>query len=60
MQAEGGNRGKNNSGYDRRGMNVVQGAETSGGGWREVGGVDVEVDNVLYQERRLRAGINER
>ena len=52
--------GRTDSGNDGRHRNAVRGAETSGRGWRVAGVGDVQVDSVLQQERRLRAGVTER
>ena len=52
--------GANGSGRRGRRRHVVRGAGTSGGGWRVVGTGDVQVDVVMFRERRWGAGMTER
>ena len=60
MKAEGGNRGANDTGYDKRRRHAAWGAERAVEADRMGECGQSQVDNVLCQERRWGAGVTNR
>ena len=56
-QVKGDQGGRTEAGHGIRSRHMARGVDTSGGGWRVTGVVEVQVDDVTYQERRWGAGL---